>query len=116
MGTGALRYAEDEITCVVDELVDTQRGYARGPERALLSALLFDGIQSYMSYVLTRNKPKMSRFAEAYHWVSSHSRDYVFSFECVCEALGIDAEFLRIGLANATHTQREALAKSRRHY
>lgn len=116
MGASALRYIEDDVTCVVEDLVDAQRGYARGPERALLSALLFDGIQAYMSFVLTRNRPKESRFSEAYHWVTSRSRDYIFSYECVCEALGIDPEFLRIGLANATHTQRENLAKSRRHF
>ncbi len=49
-----MSFAESELgaatlsvgnTLVVDEMYGLERGYARGPERCLMEALLFDGMQ-----------------------------------------------------------------------
>ena len=118
MSAAALRHFGDEsVTVMVDELVDGTAGYAKGPERALMSALLFDGVQAYMCYVMSEgNTRKSTRYREAFLWVNTKGKEYVFSFDSVCEGLGIDPEFLRIGLANASNSQIEALSKSRRHF
>lgn len=117
MSAAALRHiGESSVTFVVDELLDGTTGYANGPERALMSALLFDGVQAYMCYVLSDGTKKGSRYREAFTWVNTKGKEYVFSFDSVCEGLGIDPEFLRFGLANASNSQREALSKSRRHF
>jgi hypothetical protein len=89
-----------EMTTFVEEVTEFERGYARGPERELLSALLFDGIQSYLNYANSRGSESRSRFREAYAWIHKKNDNYVFSFESVCEALGIDPDYLRVGLAN----------------
>ena len=83
-----------------------QVGYAQGPERALLSALLFDAIQLFLAGRSPRSFADVSAFRETQAWIISHDREYVFSFENVCEALGIDPDYLRLGLINAFNSRR----------
>lgn len=69
------------------------------PEKRLLAALLEDAVSS-----LTFNKPRYSRrqqkdFTEAHAWVNEKAdSEWIFSFVNVCEALGMDANYLRKGL------------------
>lgn len=101
---------------VLDDILSHGEGYARGPERALLSALLFDGIQSYMSYACAQSEEHRERYVEAYNWVHRQGTDYVFSFEAVCEALGVNPEYLRLGLANASNSQTFEWKRARRNF
>lgn len=101
-------------TSVIEELCDNHQGYAEGPERALLSALLFDGVQSFISYILAPSTDERSKYREAFQWVMNQNTDYAFSFTCVCEALGINPEYLRLGLSNATNSLLQSVSKSRR--
>ncbi len=98
----------------VDEVLDANGGYAQGPERALMSALLFDGVMNYLSYLTKKGRSCGKRYREAYNWVHSDDSDYVFSFEGVCEGLGIDPKALRLGLINASNSSEE-WKRSRRH-
>jgi hypothetical protein len=81
-------------------------GYAAGPERNLLSALLFDGIQSYFSYALNDAPAMKDKYREAFNWVQSDDQEYVFSFSNVCEGVGIDPKALRLGLLNYVNSNR----------
>jgi len=101
-------------TAIVEDFGEGRRGYATGPERALLSALLFDGVQQYIGYVTATSAAVRRRFHEAYHWVHQHDSEYVFAFHSCCEALGIDPGSLRLGLINACQGRQERLKKSRR--
>jgi len=82
-----------------------ERGYARGPERELLSALLFDGLQSYLNYSQARSSEMRARFRESFAWIHRRGDSYVFSFESVCDALGIDPDSLRVGLINVESSE-----------
>jgi hypothetical protein len=103
-------------TSIVDEALEGANGYARGPERSLLSALLFDGIQSYIHCILAPTEKEKARYMEAYHWVMDDSVEYTFSFTNVCEALGVNPGYLRFGLANACHSHLAEVGKSRRNF
>jgi hypothetical protein len=104
-------------TFLIEEIFDTEKGFARGPERALLSALLFDGLMAYIAYASTDRATARSRYKEAYTWVHTKGFDYVFSFDSVCEALGINPDSLRYGLANICNTDRiETWKRLRRNY
>ncbi|MEZ4753193.1 MAG: hypothetical protein R3A13_02655 [Bdellovibrionota bacterium] len=104
------------VTTFVDELIDSEKGYAKGPERALLSALLFDGIQAYMMYLMSPDEFTQSKYKEAYHWVNTKGDEYIFSFENSCEALGINPEYLRFGLINACNSTEESWKRGRRNF
>ena len=99
-----------------EEIFGSNKGYASGPERALLSALLFDGIQSYMNYVFASSASHRSRYREAFNWVHKKDTEYIFSFDCVCEALGVDSNFLRYGLLNSCSSQTYEWKKARRNF
>jgi len=101
-------------TSVLEELLDNGAGYASGPERGLLSALLFDGVQSFISYMLATSTQDRTKYAEAHNWVMEKSSEYAFSFVAVCEGLGINPDYLRLGLINASVSLLESVSKARR--
>lgn len=95
---------------------DHEPGFARGPERALISALLFDGVQNYMNYTVIAKGAKKNRYKEAFQWVNSRSTEYIFSFENCCQALGIDPDTLRFGLQAACEPSRKTWKRGRRKF
>jgi hypothetical protein len=101
---------------IAEEIFDGADGYAKGPERDLLGALLFDGIQAFVSYALAETATQKAKYAEAFNWVMDRESEEQFSFNGVCEALGVSSEFLRFGLANATTSLLQEVGKSRRNF
>jgi hypothetical protein len=84
-----------------EELLSGSNGYAKGPVRSLMSALLFDGVQAFLDCALSDPTCRKARTTEAYSWVMRRGTEYIFAFDSVCEALGLDAEYVRLGLSNA---------------
>lgn len=77
-----------------------------GGERKLMAALLSDGIEAYIAHTTSTTEHHRSEVCD---WVETRDHAYVFSFDVVCECLGIDPEYLRLGLARyveAVHEQR----------
>lgn len=68
------------------------------PERALMAAVLFEGIQSYLGSQSAKSKLRKRQFREAQHWIFKDQTDYPFSFNNVCEAIGVNPNYLRCGL------------------
>lgn len=71
---------------------------ARSPERRLMSAVLEDAVHVYRTHAAARSGRQHDLFAEAEAWIESDDRSYLFSFESVCDHLGLDAGYLRRGL------------------
>lgn len=101
-------------TNLVQTLEPHLSGYADGPERALLGALLFDGVQAYLNYHVDDGLAAREECIEALSWVHSEERDYVFSFINVCQAIGIDPDYLRLGLINVCLSKRHSRKRIRR--
>ena len=99
---------------LVENESELPQGYAHGPERALLAAVLFDGVHACISYILTAASRQRSRFAEGYYWVMARESEYPFSFENVCDALGINPTYLRHGLLHASPAKLERVVRCRR--
>jgi hypothetical protein len=95
---------------------NSNEGFARGPERALMSALLFDGIQSFMNFVCAETEATRTRYKEAYNWVAEEEDDYIFSFANVCQGLGVDPNFFRKGLMEACNSDDYEWKKARRNF
>jgi len=68
------------------------------PEKRLMLAILQDGVNSYRDALHATGAKKKRDFDEAAAWIVERDRDWVFSFENVCEALGLSPEYLRQGL------------------
>jgi len=68
-----------------------------GAERKLMAAVLADGIECYInSYRDSSEDPAARR--ESREWVENSDVSYVFGFDVVCESLGVNADYLRLGL------------------
>lgn len=68
------------------------------PERVLMLAILQDAVTCYQCYVGSRHEGRRRLHLEAETWFLDENRLHAFSFENVCDALGLNANFLRRGL------------------
>lgn len=104
--TGEVGSSQSLQILISDEVSTGEKGYAHGPERALMLAMLFDAIQGYICYAqLPASKKLKSSYREAFNWVHAKTKDYVFSFNNVCEAIGMNPAYLRLGLINIGNSQ-----------
>jgi hypothetical protein len=79
----------------LDPLLGGERDNGVGaPERALMRAMLQDAVLCLLGEAAPAND-RVRLADEARCWIRSRSRAWVFSFECVCEALGIDPDYAR---------------------
>ncbi len=68
------------------------------PEKRLMLAVLEDAVGTFQKYVGARDRPAQALFAETEEWFAAEEAEWPFSFENICQALGLEAEFLRAGL------------------
>jgi hypothetical protein len=92
-----------------------QRSAPIEPEKRLMHAILEDAVTSCRLYFGAQTKHHKKLFRDARQWIWSRDDKYLFSFENVCAALGLDAQCLRDGLARLEReTDRNAFAASAR--
>lgn len=102
------RDATDEIFsgCVLPPQFNTgPRGHrAWESERRLLAAVLEDAIRCYLTNRGARTKAQLERFLEVRAWFDDRRPGRgpygLFTFETICEALGIEAGLLREQLSS----------------
>lgn len=84
---------------VEGEYLERQRRKAvRERELGLMLAILEDAIKCYVKYASAKDRRGRRQFQEAEEWIFQQGSDWLFSFENICETLGIDPEYLRQGL------------------
>jgi hypothetical protein len=67
-------------------------------ERRLMVAILEDAVDVYRKQVGARDRKRRMLFEDAQTWIESDDKSWIFSYENICEVLGIDADYLRKGL------------------
>ncbi|HZP40255.1 MAG TPA: hypothetical protein VFD84_01945 [Candidatus Binatia bacterium] len=85
-------------TMLASQFFDRLRGRERRGEWHLMVAILEDAVNVYMKQAAAEDPHQARLFTEAEEWIEAHDRQYVFSFESICDMLGIDPEYLRGGL------------------
>ena len=68
------------------------------PEKRLMLAVLEDAIRYYQDNLFSRNSKRKRIFDETEEWIVIPDSEGVFSFDHVCETLGLSPEYLRRGL------------------
>lgn len=68
------------------------------PEKRLMLAVLEDAVGAFQKYVWATNRRGRRFFNEAEAWFEVRDADWPFAFENVCEALGLEPSFIRLGL------------------
>ncbi|HXW85497.1 MAG TPA: hypothetical protein VEJ86_13905 [Candidatus Binataceae bacterium] len=68
------------------------------PVKKLMMAILEDALRCFQNNATAKGGARKRLFAEAEHWLCGEGGEGPFSFETVCETLGIEPQFLRSGL------------------
>ncbi len=67
-------------------------------ERRLMIAVLEDAVGVYRKQAGVREGRNREIFLEAEEWIEDQDRTWLFSFQNICDVLGLDADYLRRGL------------------
>jgi hypothetical protein len=78
------------------------------PEKRLLLAVLEEALGTFQRYVLPTGRRSRAIFADVEAWFASEDTAWLYSFIGICDALGIDATYLRSGLGRWLGTRRTA--------
>ena len=86
----------DADPAVTQQYLDaTRRSERLEPELALLSAILEDAIYDYRKYANANGCIARRRFREVEGWLMGKNENWIFSFQSVCEHLGLDPDYVR---------------------
>ncbi len=77
---------------------DRKSALQRTGEYRLLVAVLQDALECWFRYRNARRARERRLFQEISAWFSASNRDWLFTFECICDHLGIDPDYIRRGL------------------
>ncbi len=79
-------------------------------ERRLMIAVLEDAVAVYRKQAGARDARNQQLFREAEEWIEDPDRTWLFSFQNICDVLGLDPDYLRRGL----HLWKERALEGRR--
>ncbi len=85
-------------TLLSAEYFERLRKKALDPEKKLMLAIIEEAIASYQRYLGAENRKGKALFADAEKWIWNEDGNWVFSFENICEALGLTPTYIRCGL------------------
>jgi hypothetical protein len=68
------------------------------PEKRLMLAVIEDAVACFQKYIHARDTRGRTMFREAEQWILEKNSDGLFSFESVCEVLGLNPDYVRHGL------------------
>jgi hypothetical protein len=74
-----------------------KKNLREGEERLML-AVLENAVEYFQKYVLARNPRGKQLFQEAEDWILDKESGGLFSFESICETLGLHPDHIRKGL------------------
>jgi len=106
--------------CVVPELSleRLRRTTSRSPEGRLALAVLEDAVDCFQKHVLATKARHRRLYREAEAWLFADSRgktmDAAFTFDYICDSLGIDRDSMRRGLMDWRDRALDASRLSRR--
>ena len=85
-------------TLLPAQYFETLRRKTLEPEKELMLAVLEDGVASFLKYLHAENRTGNTLFRNAEEWIWEENSEWPFSFENICDVVGIDPQYLRQGL------------------
>src|SRR6266403_142588 len=83
----------------------------REGEEKLMLAVLASAIQHFQKYVLSKDEKGRKLFQEAEEWFLERDSDELFSFEYICETLGLHPDYVRQGLLSWKEAKLKELSR-----
>jgi len=85
----------------------------REGEEKLMLAVLEDAVTCFQKYVLAKDARGKALFREAEDWIVERNSDWIFSFDSICEVLGLGPEYVRQGLMQWKESMLTAAPKAK---
>ena len=83
-------------TLIGSEYLETQRrSHQLDPEHSLILAVLEDALSCFKDNINAQNKKKKQQCQEAEAWIFNREAESYFSFEYICEVLGLDPGYIQ---------------------
>ena len=79
-------------------LEDLSKKILRDGEKRLMLAVLQDAVECYQKYIFARRGKDKHLFSEAEAWILEQDSLSTFSFDNVCDSLGLAPNYVRAGL------------------
>lgn len=77
-------------------LATFRRKFHLVPERQLMLAILEDAVDCFQKYACVRDRKRRGLFQDAEKWLfNEEAGDWIFSFENICEVLGLSPRYVR---------------------
>jgi len=86
------------------------------PEKRLLLAVLEEAIATVQRYVVAERRRGRRLYREAEAWVLSDDMSWPCTFRRICDALGIDPDYLREGVMRWSARRRAHVSDGHQHY
>jgi hypothetical protein len=94
----ALAVFQPDILINAQYLSTYRRRFYLQPEQVLMLAVLEDAVMCFQDNVTAVAPRKQMLFREAEEWILNDDQSYLFSFDNICEGLGLNPDYLRRGL------------------
>lgn len=100
-----LDYLSPDLTLPEQYFAQQRQDDGMGAEKALMYAVLKDGIRSFYKYVGSERRKHRRLSDEAEQWILEDNWDDPFSFQVICDTLSIDPRSLRARLVEWKRTE-----------
>ena len=89
-------YTPIDNVLVRPQYLDTfRRSEHLEPEKSLLAAILEDAVEEYRKYSPGQDPKSKRRFREVEERFNCSDTEWIFSFDNICELLGVDPDYIR---------------------
>jgi hypothetical protein len=113
----ALAIFQPDILVTAQYLSTHRRRFHLQPEQVLMLAVLQDAVLCFQDHLTATGPRKQALYRDAEEWILHGDKSYFFSFDNICESIGIDPAYLRRGLMRwkerVLHELRRSAARQR---
>lgn len=102
---------EPEVLLPSQYFASARQDASLRPEKRLLLAVLEEAVGDFQRDVVATGREAKRRFDDAEAWIASDETEWPCSFVAICQALGLEAEWLRHGLWRWRDAQRARVAR-----
>lgn len=89
---------QEDTSILYDYIEVYRQRVSQEPEKRLMLAVLEDAVACFQKYIFARDSKGKALFREAEEYILEQYSNWVFSFENICEELGMQPGYVRQGL------------------
>lgn len=89
---------EPDVLLPIQYFASLKRKRFSSGEHRLLIAIMQDAVECFQKHIHARDSKRRQLYLDAESWISSEDYSGTFSFNNVCDLLGMSPEYLRQGL------------------